>query len=297
MVYSTFLSYLTLLQIVNLNRNIGSLEFSIFSDSSFKGRSIFILFISTFLIKVPIIFLHFWLPKVHVEAPVEGSIFLARILIKLGPYALIILISIFYKQINIWSSFFTTMSLLGIIIIGVVCCWLKDSKKIVAFSSIVHINFLIIVIFSLKTFLLSSSIVVMVSHGIVSPILFKFIDLKSTFTGSRIIDFIKGYFNFKWFLLWFLTCLWNISCPPSINILAEIILFFILITVNFYYIIFLIIRGLWVSFYNVRLIICVFGEKKKIRAIFNMKTIIYLYFLPFVFLNLNFLIFNEVLVI
>lgn len=266
-------------------------------DNSFKGSMIYIYIISTFLIKVPIIFLHFWLPKVHVEAPVEGSIFLASVLMKLGPYALIILIPIFYKQIILWSCFFTTISLIGVIVIRVICCWLKDSKKIVAFSSIVHINFLIMVIFSIKTFLLNASLIVIVSHGLVSPLIFKFIDLKSLSTGSRIIDFIKGYFNFKWFLLWFLICLWNIACPPSINILGEVYLFLILISINLYFVTFLIVIGMWVTFYNVRLIICVFGEKKKIGAVFNNKLLIYLYFLSFIKLNLIFLIFNELLVV
>lgn len=96
-----------------------------------------------FLVKLPIYFTHLWLPKAHVEAPVAGSIILAGVLLKLGGYGLMRVFLITSSHINKLSSYFTGLSLVGIICIGFICCRLNDFKALVAYSSVAHIGIVI----------------------------------------------------------------------------------------------------------------------------------------------------------
>ena len=106
---------------------------------------VFIMIISmlAFLVKLPIYFTHLWLPKAHVEAPVAGSIILAGVLLKLGGYGLIRVFIITSGFINLLSSYFTGLSLVGMVFIGLICCRLNDFKALVAYSSVAHIGVVI----------------------------------------------------------------------------------------------------------------------------------------------------------
>jgi len=124
--------------IISLNLNIASISINI----------ILILFtVLAFLVKFPIYGVHQWLPKAHVEAPVRGSMVLAGILLKLGGYGLIRLGPLF---ININPLFvFILLSLLGGGFLAIVCCGVSDLKVIIAYSSVVHIAFIIVGIISI----------------------------------------------------------------------------------------------------------------------------------------------------
>lgn len=100
-----------------------------------------------FLVKVPIWGTHLWLPKAHVEAPVRGSIILAGILLKLGGYGLI---KIFYLSLSLQTSIpflFSSVSLWGATAIGFLCLRQTDIKRLIAYSSVIHIAIIIAGIF------------------------------------------------------------------------------------------------------------------------------------------------------
>lgn len=93
-----------------------------------------------FFIKIPIYFVHLWLPKAHVEAPVSGSIILAGVMLKLGGYGLIRLIPIFI-EIGIKINYiFIIISLVGGFIVSLICLRQTDIKALIAYSSVAHIG-------------------------------------------------------------------------------------------------------------------------------------------------------------
>merc|ERR1711963_984483 len=94
-----------------------------------------------FLVKFPMYFVHLWLPKAHVEAPVSGSIILAGVLLKLGGYGIIRLIRV--TNIRIISSQIIALALIGGGILGVLCIVQRDIKVVIAYSSVVHIALVI----------------------------------------------------------------------------------------------------------------------------------------------------------
>jgi len=127
-------------------------------------------------VKFPMFLLHFWLPKVHVEAPVEGSIILAGILIKIGGYGLSLLSNLMFFFLTRLSLFLLSVEVCGLVVLSTVNLFVKDVKKIIAYSSVVH---MCLAALSYSTFALDCIIyyfVLFFAHGVVSPLMFRMID-------------------------------------------------------------------------------------------------------------------------
>jgi len=112
--------------------------FSLLGSSLGVWSSIFLL--ASFLIKLPVFLLHGWLPKVHTERPTRGSVVLAALLLKLGVYGLYVAQVVFLGC----GSFLVYVSLTGLVVCSVVCCFQRDSKALVAYSSVVHMAILLL---------------------------------------------------------------------------------------------------------------------------------------------------------
>lgn len=155
----------------------------------------FILFVLlVFLVKIPIFGLHLWLPKAHVEAPVSGSIILAGVILKLGGYGMIRLISMF----SLFFSFFRIfirISLMGGVIVSLICFRQSDIKSLVAYSSVAHMGFVIGGLFTLNIWGLSGSILIIVAHGLCSSGLFCLVNLNYERLLSRRFYVNKGMIN------------------------------------------------------------------------------------------------------
>ena len=134
---------------------------------------LFIAFALSFLIKVPIFPLHTWLPDAHTEAPTPGSVILAGVLLKMGTYGLIRFNLDLFPQASIeYASIIATLAVIGIIY-GALCAMVqKDIKKLVAFSSVSHLGFVVLGIFSMTTEGLQGAIIQMVNHGLSTGMLF-----------------------------------------------------------------------------------------------------------------------------
>jgi NADH-quinone oxidoreductase subunit M len=134
---------------------------------------LFIAFALSFLIKVPIFPLHTWLPDAHTEAPTPGSVILAGVLLKMGTYGLIRFnLELFPQSAIEYASIIATLSVIGIIY-GALCAMVqKDIKKLVAYSSVSHLGFVVLGIFSMTAEGLQGAIIQMINHGLSTGMLF-----------------------------------------------------------------------------------------------------------------------------
>jgi NADH-quinone oxidoreductase subunit M len=130
-------------------------------------------FFVAFAIKIPMFPVHTWLPDAHVQAPTAGSVILAGILIKLGAYGLIrFSLPFFPAASHYFAEVVIILSVIAIIYASLVALMQEDMKKMIAYSSVAHMGFVTIGIFSFTTQGLDGAIIQMISHGLVSAALF-----------------------------------------------------------------------------------------------------------------------------
>lgn len=187
---------------------------------------IYIIIILAFLIKIPIYFVHLWLPKAHVEAPLRGSIILAGVILKLGSYGLIRFLIIFIDIMNNLNKFILIIRLIGGIYSRLICLNQVDIKKLVAYSSVVHIRILLGGLLTLNNWGLIGALLIIVSHGLCSSGLFCLVNINYERFFSRSLLINKGIINYfpSFRMIWFFICSSNLSFPPSLNFWGEILL-------------------------------------------------------------------------
>nr|YP_009488387.1 NADH dehydrogenase subunit 4 [Trachypeplus jacobsoni]AWD31646.1 NADH dehydrogenase subunit 4 [Trachypeplus jacobsoni] len=187
---------------------------------------LFICFILAFLIKMPLVMFHFWLPKAHVEAPVSGSMILAGVLLKLGGYGLMRVSLFLYNYMYTYNLYIISLSLFGGIFCGLICCLQLDMKVLVAYSSVCHMAMSIMGIFSMSLWGLQGSFVLMLAHGLCSSALFCLVNIVYDRSGSRSLLINKGFIIFmpSLCLFWFVMCSNNMGSPLSLNLFGELML-------------------------------------------------------------------------
>jgi NADH-quinone oxidoreductase subunit M len=130
-------------------------------------------FAISFLIKVPLFPLHTWLPDAHVQAPTAGSVILAGVLLKLGTYGLIRFnLDLFPAASQHYAGLISTLAVIGIVYGALVAMVQTDIKKLVAYSSVSHLGFVVLGIFSMTVEGLQGAVIQMINHGISTPMLF-----------------------------------------------------------------------------------------------------------------------------
>ncbi len=137
------------------------------------GTLLFMAFALAFAIKVPIFPLHTWLPDAHTEAPTAGSVILAAVLLKMGTYGLMRFnFSLFPDQSREWAWLFITLAIIGIIYGALVAMVQPDIKRLVAYSSVAHMGFVILGMFSFTEMGMQGALYTMLSHGVTTGALF-----------------------------------------------------------------------------------------------------------------------------
>nr|UGS80212.1 NADH dehydrogenase subunit 4 [Dagualachesilloides caliensis] len=196
----------------------------------------FLFFYSAFLVKLPMFLLHLWLPKAHVEAPVAGSMILAGVLLKLGGYGLLRISLFLYKYIMNYVLYFIMISLMGGVLISLNCLRQSDIKLLVAYSSVSHMGIMLGGALSFNVWGLSSTLLMMLSHGLCSSGLFFLINVYYERVGTRSLLLLKGMIHYlpKLGMWMFLFCVMNMAAPPSLNLLSEIGLINSLVSWSYY---------------------------------------------------------------
>jgi NADH-quinone oxidoreductase subunit M len=137
------------------------------------SKWMFLAFALSFCIKVPLFPFHTWLPDAHVQAPTAGSVILAGILLKLGTYGLIRFnLDLFPEASRFFAPYLCTLAVIGIIYGALVAMVQTDVKKLVAYSSVSHLGFVVLGIFSMTEEGVQGAIIQMVNHGLSTGMLF-----------------------------------------------------------------------------------------------------------------------------
>nr|AJD76848.1 NADH dehydrogenase subunit 4 [Eriocheir sinensis]AJF48568.1 NADH dehydrogenase subunit 4 [Eriocheir sinensis]UUF93609.1 NADH dehydrogenase subunit 4 [Eriocheir sinensis] len=180
--------------------------------------------VMAFLVKLPMYMFHLWLPKAHVEAPVAGSMILAGVLLKLGGYGLIRVLLMFQKISLNFSSLWVSISLVGGVVVSLLCLRQVDMKSLIAYSSVVHMSMVLCGLMIFSWWGLMGAVVVMVGHGLCSSGLFCLANMVYERVGSRSLLVSKGLLNFmpSMGLWWFLFSVGNMAAPPTLNLFGEI---------------------------------------------------------------------------
>ena len=150
-------------------------------------------FFSSFAVKTPMWPVHTWLPDAHVEAPTAGSVLLAAILLKMAGYGFIrFSVGLFPIASEYFTTFVYTLSIIAIIYTSLVALMQEDMKKLIAYSSVAHMGFVTLGIFTMTEQGIEGSIFQMISHGLVSAALFLSVGVIYDRNHSRIIKNYGG---------------------------------------------------------------------------------------------------------
>nr|QGR24015.1 NADH dehydrogenase subunit 4 [Drosophila koepferae] len=222
--YTLLVSLPMLIGIFYLMNKTGTMNFYLMNNYMFNYDILYFCLMSAFLVKMPMFLVHLWLPKAHVEAPVSGSMILAGIMLKLGGYGMLRVVSVL-QLINLKYSFvWISISLVGGVLVSLVCLRQTDLKSLIAYSSVAHMGIVLAGLLTMTYWGLCGSYSLMIAHGLCSSGLFCLANISYERLGSRSLLINKGMLNFMpaMALWWFLLSSANMAAPPTLNLLGEI---------------------------------------------------------------------------
>ncbi len=157
------------------------------------ARLIFCSFAIAFAVKVPLFPVHTWLPDAHTQAPTAGSVILAGVMLKLGTYGFLRYGLYLFPEASAWAApAMVTLGVIGIIY-GAICATMqRDLKRLVAYSSVAHLGFIILGTFAITTQGLQGSVLQMVNHGVSTGALFLLVGMVYERRHTRQISLLKG---------------------------------------------------------------------------------------------------------
>nr|WNH22475.1 NADH dehydrogenase subunit 4 [Scorpaena albifimbria] len=179
-----------------------------------------------FLVKMPLYGAHLWLPKAHVEAPVAGSMVLAAVLLKLGGYGMIRMLTMIEPLTKELSYPFIVLALWGVVMTGSTCLRQTDLKSLIAYSSVSHMGLVVGGILIQSPWGVTGALILMIAHGLTSSALFCLANTNYERIHSRTMLLARGLqmalpLMTTW---WFISTLANLALPPLPNLMGEIMI-------------------------------------------------------------------------
>ena len=223
-IYTITASLPLLISLLIIQKQTGSISWLLSPHIGTQSILLNLSLILAFLAKIPIYPLHLWLPKAHVEAPVAGSIILARVLLKLGVYGLIRIIIIIPKVIEQLRLRLITISLGGALLTSIICVRTLDVKILIAYASVRHIGILTAALITNSKWGFTGAIIIIIAHGIARSGLFTLANYHYEVVNTRNLLLFRGllFLSPSIRIMWFIIIIINIAAPPSLNLLSEI---------------------------------------------------------------------------
>ena len=251
-VYSTFKFFLytlagsvfMLLAIIYIFITAGTTDVSYLLEYNFTRNEqivLWIAFFASFMVKIPMWPFHTWLPDAHVEAPTAGSVILAGVLLKMAGYGFIrFSIGFFPEASELFAPLIFTLSIVAIIVTSLIALVQEDMKKLIAYSSVAHMGFVTLGIFTFTVQGIEGSVIQMISHGIVSAALFLCVGVVYDRLHTREISRYGGLvskmpmyaFTFMIFILA------SLGLPGTSGFVGEFLVLLSIFSINTYFAVF-----------------------------------------------------------
>jgi proton-translocating NADH-quinone oxidoreductase chain M len=236
--YTLLGSLFLLLAILVLGFQAGTFDYEVLLTMPIDTSQQYLLWLGFFLalaIKMPMIPFHIWLPQAHTEAPTEGSVILAAILLKLGTYGFLrYSLPLFPEASLYFAPFITVLAIIGTIYSCISALSLIDLKQIIAYSSIAHMNVSIVGLFSNDLNGLTGCFLYSISHGFISAGLFLLVGFLYDRYHTRTLKYYRGLVLIipLYVLLLFIFTLSNISFPGTLGFIAEMLIYISSISIS-----------------------------------------------------------------
>ena len=228
--YTLLGSVLMLLSILYIYYQVGTTDYEVlltFSFSESEQKILWLTFFISFAAKVPMVPVHLWLPEAHVEAPTAGSVILAGVLLKLGTYGFIRFTIPLLPQASFYfTPLVYTISVIGIIYTSFTAIRQSDFKRIIAYTSIAHMNLVMLGIFSFNVIGLEGALFQSLSHGFVASALFLIIGVVYERYHTRLVKYYGGLAVVMplYITIFLFFTLANISFPGTSSFAGEFLI-------------------------------------------------------------------------
>jgi len=251
-VYSTFKFFLftlagsvfMLLAIIAIYMDTGTTDIVYLLDYDLDHSLQYIFwlaFFASFAVKIPMWPVHTWLPDAHVEAPTAGSVILAGVLLKMAGYGFIrFSLGLFPVASDYFAPLIFTLSIIAIIYASLIALVQKDMKKLIAYSSVAHMGFVTLGIFTFTIQGIEGAMIQMISHGIVSAALFLCVGIVYDRIHTREIDRYGGLVNRMpvYAFVFMIFIMGSIGLPGTSGFIGEFLVLLAVFSVNTYFAVF-----------------------------------------------------------
>jgi proton-translocating NADH-quinone oxidoreductase chain M len=228
--YTLFGSVLLLLAIIYIFNRFGTTDYEtliLVSFSPLEQKILWLAFFLSFAAKVPMLPVHIWLPEAHVEAPTAGSVILAGILLKLGSYGLIrFSLPLFPDACVFYTPLVMALSSVGVIYGSLTAIRQTDLKRIIAYTSVAHMNLVVMGIFSFNVVGIEGAILQSLSHGFVSSSLFLLIGVVYDRHHTRMVKYYSGLVHTMpiFTTIFLIFTMANIAVPGTSSFVGEFLI-------------------------------------------------------------------------